>query len=395
MFSQNERYTVELNGLISATGRKRIAEYIEQETGHKVLWSHFNGFEYTNRRGKLAKRLRSTLGKDGVKLTPQQMSEIGNLAFNLKEDTGTFYFEISTNLDVWSNQRGNIENNDGACFQPGGCYHHNWIAMNDHEDFYAVRVYTTEDGPEMFARAWLWNDYTNDRLVVFNSYGITLNRLTIVMSKALNLNVTQGNYTGNGNGDDDIYLNSERVNVLGEEVEYNEHVDLFPLELEGGYYCYACEDRVNEDYVVYSEITQETYCNDCFSDNFTHCYECHGELDNEESYYSENTYNDYCEGCYWEIHTSCEDCECIVLGENTTYCELTYETMCDDCYNKNFTRCQECDEEIYRSEASESGNCEDCQEEIDIGNLAFDLFSQMNRWAVKREQETRQLVLAL
>lgn len=51
-----------------------------------------------------------------------------------------------------------------------------------------------------------------------------------------------------------------------------------------GYYCYNCEELVNEDESIYCERDEERYCNDCVNA----CDECEEYFSNQDTYYNVN-----------------------------------------------------------------------------------------------------------
>lgn len=66
---------------------------------------------------------------------------------------------------------------------------------------------------------------------------------------------------------------------------------------EGYFWCYSCEALHPQDNEMYSEITNESYCGDCYSDEFTECYDCSEELHRDDVHHNNND-DSVCSDCY-------------------------------------------------------------------------------------------------
>lgn len=100
--------------------------------------------------------------------------------------------------------------------------------------------------------------------------------------------------------------------------------------------------------------------------NRSTCYECGNRVDEEDERYSDITQCSYCENCYYEIHASCRECGTDILRNGARENDRGY-TFCEDCYNEKYVACYECDDEVSRNDATEIDDeyyCSTCAEEL-------------------------------
>ena len=130
---------------------------------------------------------------------------------------------------------------------------------------------------------------------------------------------------------------------------------------EGRYSCYGCDDRIDEDDIVWVE--GDTYCTDCAH----YCEHCHENFTGD-SYTVHNSrgYNmDVCESCAQEDFYYCENCYEYHHSDNTY--STDNGSYCNDCFHDNFTRCTKCDDDVNNDDIEEVDGeyyCESCADDV-------------------------------
>lgn len=295
LFDTEHRYHIGVAGNISSKGRAEMARLVKENYGIDLLWEDLGGFEIVNDDGKVTKRVKNNLKKRlGIKLEPRHISEIGNIAVNNTAEAGEYDLIISQDMDTWDGPFTIRDNgNSGSCFQKGGEYRHCWLAMDDHPDYYVLLLANRDENP--YARAWLQDE--GDRLIIFNSYGVKLNKMGILLAQALNLRTTQGTLN-NANG---MYVNSNRVNIIAESPGYQDRVSILCHPDDYDRYrqeCYECGYQINTEngHYHYDEGHGEYFCSDCYGI----CEGCCEPTPNRDLTEGDWIAEDFCDYCLLE-----------------------------------------------------------------------------------------------
>lgn len=256
---------------------------------------------WVTRRGTLPKRVQSFYHKQhAVRLTPEQVSELGNVARAHCGSASKEYTLDFTNRITWE---------AGEFGDYGSCYWGNNAQAKDmlHENgAFAVRGWKSKkpDDDQSFdgyARAWLVPIGQN-RLVVFNGYGET--SLTFARLLALKFSCSYKAISLRNNGSDGgmLYINTGCY-VVGawEQIQGFEKHDFGWDEPEEDttIECAECECVIEADDAIRASGPtgyRVSVCGDCA--NF--CNGC------EDYYVAETTYDEqndqsYCEACLNQI----------------------------------------------------------------------------------------------
>ncbi len=130
--------------------------------------------------------------------------------------------------------------------------------------------------------------------------------------------------------------------------------------------CSSCDDLIDtSDEASYATLPDgDIVCEECFNEHFFTCYKC-DEIDNNgNSVYSEITEQQYCSDCWNRLFAVCDGRGCDAELVRREAKEFNNDYYCDDCFNENFFICYKCDD-AYRIEDSTSDDdgdqfCEEC-----------------------------------
>lgn len=156
--------------------------YWTAQNAHRVATSKIPaaiesiGHEWQGKRGNYPKRLSSALHKLGVKLAPETLSEVGNLARQYSDDQSEFHIEFTRDL----NQSAGYFYHEDSCwwqsYENSRCALKNWGGL-------AMRTFTNEDDDhdDPSGRVFVFplgadlkptqNAETAHAYMVFNAYG--------------------------------------------------------------------------------------------------------------------------------------------------------------------------------------------------------------------------------
>ena len=120
--------------------------------------------------------------------------------------------------------------------------------------------------------------------------------------------------------------------------------------------CYSC-DRVIEESDPYREHDGNTYCQDCFDDNFSYCESCSHIIPSDDAH-------DYhgvvvCQSCHDEHFQVCECCGKSYDCDYETCHGSAWGSMCEACSDEHF-ECGRCGEVHSTDDYGEDGCCQDC-----------------------------------
>ncbi len=336
--------------------------------------SLLGGRETVNKRGKLAKRLRSNVKRElGYKLTPEQMSTIGNIAANHSTASGKFLYEDTNVMDM---AHSSGFGDDSSCFYleygSGHNFHHR-IAMEQDQDerFRLIKVYSKEDEPT--ARAFVYTDLSDGAQLVFNAYG-ALSRIKIasILATDLDLGVSRKvQFTS------DVYINDDGASAIGGDqdcesyhvrINVGDYVDQVHEYDEYSESCENCDQALDTEYGEYriDEDTGSYYCEDCYLSIFTYCNDCNQEYDTRHTlFYDVGTDSEsVCETCYRNNYAECEECGNLDRLEDMD--EINGAILCDSCQSSSTGNCVLCEERYYPCEKSEREYCESCTDSLKI-----------------------------
>ncbi len=105
----------------------------------------------------------------------------------------------------------------------------------------------------------------------------------------------------------------------------------------------------------------ETYCEDCYHENYSSCSKCGEVIHNDVTYYSEQLDDSFCRSCYDNLHTDCCICNTSILTENSSI--YNDDVYCEACYNENIGYCEDCQDACENNELNEDGLCESCADQ--------------------------------
>lgn len=243
-------------------------------------------------RGKLPKRVaRMMKFRYDVVLTPEQMSEIGNIAREHILSRISYTLDFDDGLDWSAGDFGDV----CSCFWTRHTPARNELRKND---VLAIRLYDEE--AKGYARAWVYK-MGDDTWVLFNAYGVTTQVMANIFAKFLIMETDKSwEYTSiyltvNGDSSDLMYINAHPQVVYVKGTSPPDYID---LEWDLG------------DYVM---------CCNC---------EAYVELGTESHYRGSN----YCDSCLEEVAVRCSICEDIIFDKDD---ERMHDgrTLCSCCYD--------------------------------------------------------------
>jgi hypothetical protein len=347
---------------LSKEGFSLVCDLVRFESGVTITEVETDGREIVNRGGKIAKRIRNNMRRiHGVKLSDALVQEIGNIANNYTLSAGVYYVEYTQDMEATVGRFGD----SNSCFQEGHENYHHLLAMDDDPDFGALRIYsddpdTARHGSANLARAWTFTDPQDGAMVIWNAYGITLYKITLIASKAFGKPWRKVEISG------DVYINNSQVYAIGgEKNRYYFSVDPDSYR-NNGPDCYGCGRHIDTDWDwCHQDNDGDYWCQNCFGENFFTCDHCGYHIHNDNSYRH-------------DIHT---------VGSNTVRL-----TVCDRCLDRHYHTCVHCKrnyhgEDVVERDGHADRVCHNCIENhaysicdicerattwiTEIGNMAY------------------------
>ncbi len=110
-------------------------------------------------------------------------------------------------------------------------------------------------------------------------------------------------------------------------------------------------------------VGQNTYCDDCYNDNYCCCGHCEEITLIEDSRFIESSEISVCDSCLDNHYSECDDCGHYEHNDNITCDSST--TLCSSCYENNYITCEQCNTivhtDYYRyAECTGESLCESC-----------------------------------
>ena len=352
---------IEIAAMISTSGIAKVRTIIEgarersaaqqiEESGESAIsaypldWSAISaGNEIVNNRGKIAKRIKNNLRKEGIKLLDPEISEIGNIAANHSLQSREYVIEISAEIEDCIGQFG-----DGnSCFQSGGQYEAHGAAINGDPLFGMVLIYSGEG--ERLARA-LYYAPKSSGIILFNAYGLRLNQIADLFDQSPLEFGERRDCRISG----DIYINEHSVFSFGIERD-RINLPLDPDDYDDGERCDDCGERLDEDrYYNPDDYSNTLYCGECYHERFWRCDKCDHDYDRESVTWSnvsgENWIDEVCEYCADDYYLECKECGDLWLKDDIE------NDLCDDCG----IDCDDCGERCDIAESGENDLCDEC-----------------------------------
>jgi len=262
-------------GEISAAGKREINLYLSNNI---LPHPDDDNFEWVwqNKRGTLPKRLQSYFYKThNLKLSPSQISELGNLGRRHSDDSKEFILDFDNKIQWWAGDFGDS----------GSCY---WGTCSGAKDMLrdngacAVRSFYRKYDPQTGkqfegldyahlkgnARAWV-APITENRIIVFNGYGLTTLQFARLLALKFNCTYKKISLTNNGCDDGLLYINCDGI-VVGQwaQIENLSEWDFgwYEPDKDNMVQCDCCECDVHEDDAIqaYTELgSTRNVCSDC------------------------------------------------------------------------------------------------------------------------------------
>lgn len=98
--------------------------------------------------------------------------------------------------------------------------------------------------------------------------------------------------------------------------------------------CEKCNETfANDDlqYVDLGRVANGSYCADCFNDKFFSCHSCNETFSNDDSCSAPDD-NSYCSDCWGESFTTCEGCNESFYNDSDQLHNTENGTYCNDCH---------------------------------------------------------------
>lgn len=288
--------------------------------------------------------------KHATKLTPDQLTTIGNLGSQHSTRDETYEFDFVGRID-WD---------AGDFGDEGSCY---WSCHASAKDMIldngggAVRFFDP-DTHSGIARAWIV-PRPNNCVLVFNGYGMeTLPIARILAAHHDHAYYRRVSLCNNDESDGALWINGATGYLIGpqEVVTTIDAIDFEWEELER-FTCEYCECTIDEN-DHYHSPDGDDYCESCYSERTFYCESC------SENYWTSDSHTDpdgdmICEACYTDSVRWCKHCQSDVW-ESDTKEDLDGNTICDSCYNDKVAECVYCDAEVWSKDAVADPDGEEC-----------------------------------
>lgn len=338
-------------------------QYINTDNYYARLLLKATGMELLNKNGKLTKRILNELYKQH-QVTPDDkwVGKLGNILKNLFTNNEPMSLHIVETNDFY--QPADFFVNDSSCWW--NSYTESRGLLYGSGGFGLVHV----GGYSSKSRIWVLPHSGGH--IMFNDYGVlTIPQWGKVVCELFydgkDLEPVLYDMCSTGyrepyiNGSDGYYVGENKPD--GNKIYVDWNTD-YKYEYPATKYCSNCGCECDEEYMCYSELTGEEYCDDCYSDQFYHCDDC-GEEDyqNRSQNVRDNRggYITICRRCYGNgDYYDCCDCGDTVHYEYGSTCESCDDFFCESCWDNHFLRCEFCDHNFCKEDLEEHDGCEFC-----------------------------------
>ena len=302
-----------------------------------------------------------------IKLSSDRLGILGSIMSMHTDKNANYVVDYTQNLHSWDS---------GDFGDSGSCF---WTCnsgartMLEEDGAWAIRFYKNKlsiepnnisNHLEGFARAWICR--RNNYYVVFNGYGLETVCIARIMANGLNLSYRKITLNNNDELHGLLYING-----YGYAIGYESDIHgLSQVDLEiddNAILCCECEERFDENDAYYHN--NQTYCQDCFSENFSYC-------DNCDEYYPNDQFEQICgryicDDCRDSNYSLCEKCG--EYADNDQIVCINDEEICQDCKDEYYESCKECGEYVLNKDLNANELCDECQEKLDEDS--FSVFS--------------------
>jgi hypothetical protein len=317
MFDNKIHRIVYGNGMITDEGIQLINQYIFERYSVylPVNWSYNCVIPKGEYCGSFVKRVRKYMYKNDIKMSDKECAHLGSMVGRYSNATTEYMFRLT--MDDWN--KGDF-NDDGSCFWGERAYTRPIMKA---EGIGAIQFFDLEDtdgnlykndsdlSDRGIARAWVAP--IDGEIVVFNAYGLTLQKIARIFAQFL------------GKTYKSVHLSNDDID--------NENDELMYINQSLGYVIYSNESNRLEDEKICLNIPFQKYMHRC---------KCNTLILKEEK---------YCDECIYK-YKKCHHCniECNVnemmphsgvsIDPPTTFTTtLIAEPVvyyCVDCYMKVF-----------------------------------------------------------
>ena len=302
--------------------------------------------------GALPKRIGKWYYQEhATKLTPGQLTVIGNLGSQHSTQDETYHFDFVDHIG-WS---------AGAFGDEGSCY---WSCHASAKDMIrdngggAVRFFNAGYGQGGMARAWIV-PREDGCLLVFNGYGMeTLPIARIVASHFGHAYYRQVKLTNNGDSSGSLYINGGTGYLIGPQaiVTTIDAIDLGWVDPDECS-CERCGDAIDEEEHYHSPDGND-YCESCYQDRVVYCDSCNEDCWIDDSQ-ADPSGDIICDSCHRDSVRCCEHC-----GEDIWEFDAKVDpdgnTICESCHSDKVVECIYCDAEVWSEDATTDPDGEDC-----------------------------------
>lgn len=280
---------------------------------------------WMTKRGTFPKRLAKYLKQNHeVVVSSDLLGQVGDIAGQVAKSATVYHWDVNFALD-WQ---------DGDFGDGGSCY---WGGRSAARDMmrgagaFALRCFSDPDDVwSGIARAWVY-EVRRGVWVVWNGYGYS----TLLMARLLAL-IVGGTYKritleNEGTTDGTLWINGGAGYVVGSPADVESFPGWYDFGWEDpeGYTCCRCDARVDED-DLYTDDTGDTYCWECFSEDYTSCERCGDWVYRDDAIYCGD--DPYCRYCANRYLGRCNDCDDYFLTEDLVYVEEEECDLCPDCH---------------------------------------------------------------
>lgn len=326
--------------------------------------------------GTLPKRISKYYYQLGVRLSPETLSQIGNIAsaHNLRGNV-SYTFDVTDTIDWRKGDYGDTRS----------CYWRDHSAAKDiimDNNAGAVRFF--DENGNGIARAWIVpNTPREGTFIIFNGYGFKPNAtLVIARTLAIYFGVSYKKIALSNNGSDTntVYINGDKGldeenghGSTGEGIGYligsQDKIDSiarYDLNWEdNSHTCYDCGCSIDE-YDMYTDDWHE-YCDQCYWERYATCDNCGETIDRDYAQYHDG--ESYCEHCFSRNFSACDNCGEMHHNDDMHYVDGEEVNVCERCYDHRVRTCEICERDFYRSHMT-GELCGDCHE-LHVNSVEF------------------------
>ena len=155
-----------------------------------------------------------------------------------------------------------------------------------------------------------------------------------------------------------IYVVNNKLFVLKNGLHHHVHNTAY-------WFCTKCKEYFEDGEELHT-VDGDTWCEDCYNENWCECSECGNEIEIDDSNSTPNG-EALCSGCYNENYFICHSCnETHAIDDSGI--SPTGNRICQTCFDDSCSFCSNCDEvhwndDLTYCDASDTYLCSDCYDE--------------------------------